>query len=82
MASASARSYQMQRSVASRLGGALRTGLFTREAGMWRVPVQSGFTLFGQAPYAVTTVMLLVGLAAAVITWRRRHRGPTRSVRV
>jgi apolipoprotein N-acyltransferase len=51
-----------------------RTGLFTREAGVWQVPVQSGFTLFGAAPYAVTTATLLLGMVAALLTWRRRSR--------
>ena len=50
-----------------------RTGLFTREAGVWSVPVQSGWTLFGQAPYAVTGVMLALGALGAALTLRRRR---------
>ena len=58
-----------------RAGG--RTGLFTREAGVWTVPVHRAWTLFGQAPTAVTGAMLALGALAAVLTWRRRARDPS-----
>ena len=51
-----------------------RTGLFTREAGVWEVPVQSSWTLFGAAPRGVTGLMLALGALAAVVTLRRRRR--------
>jgi apolipoprotein N-acyltransferase len=49
-----------------------RTGLFTREAGVWRVPVATTWTLFGRAPREVTAAMLALGVLATWLTWRRR----------
>ena len=51
-----------------------RTGLFTREAGVWQVPLQSTWTLFGAAPHAITGIMLVLGALAGALT--RRRRGP------
>jgi len=57
-----------------------RTGQFTREAGIWHVPVTSGWTLFGAAPTAITGCMLALGaLGAAITAWRRRASAAPRA---